>query len=268
MPAEIEWHCHPLPDHMPPDAVSGGVAVVIDVLRASTTIVTALAAEAAFVLPTAAVDEARRQRERLPAGTLLGGERGGTRIAGFDLGNSPAEYAAAAVAGRGIVITTTNGTAALARCAAANERLIGCLVNRRAVAAAAVELATAGNGQVHLVCAGTDGVVTDEDLLGAGGILAAAFDLLPPGDSLRHDLAGGMALTAFRCHHAEADPTASLVQAFTAAPGGANLIELGMASDLPLAAAIDRFAVVPWLCPQTGRLLPLEPTQRLSQPSR
>jgi len=230
---------------------------VIDVLRASTTIVTALAEGAAFVLPTASVAEAQQQRYDSAPGTLLGGERGGVRIAGFDLGNSPAEYTAAAVANRGVVITTTNGTAALARSAAASERLIGCLVNRSAVAAAAVRLAAAGSGQIHLVCAGTDGEVTDEDLIGAGGILAAGIDLLPPAGSFRHDVAGGVALATFRHHAAAADPTASLVKAFTAAPGGANLVELGMAADLPLAAAVDRFGVVPRLCPQTGCLLPL-----------
>ncbi|MEY3032936.1 MAG: putative 2-phosphosulfolactate phosphatase [Planctomycetota bacterium] len=257
MPADITWHCHPLHDDMPAAAVAGGVAVVIDVLRASTTIVTALAEGAAFVLPTSSVAEAQRQRQQLPPGTLLGGERGGVRIAGFDLGNSPAEYTPLSVAGRGVVITTTNGTAALARCAAASERLIGCLVNRGAVAAAAVRLAAAGNGQIHLVCAGTDGEVTDEDLLGAGGILAAAAELLPVGSPFRHDLAGGAALAAYRSHVSAADPTASLVKAFTAAPGGANLVELGMAADLPLAAAVDRFGVVPRLCPQTGHLMPL-----------
>jgi len=253
---------------MPADAVAGGVAIVIDVLRASTTIVTALAAGGSFVLPTAAVDEARQQRESLPPGTLLGGERGGVRIAGFDLGNSPAEYGAATVAGHGVVITTTNGTAALAHCVGAQERLIGCFVNRAAVAAAAVELAAAGNGQIHLVCAGTDGEVTDEDLLGAGGILAAAADLLPAGQSIGHDIAGGVALAAYRYHASTADPTASFVAAFAAAPGGANLIELGMAADLPLAAAVDQFWVVPRLCPRTGRLLPLTPSQRPPQPPR
>lgn len=257
MPAEITWHCHILHDDMPAAAVAGGVAIVIDVLRASTTIVTALAEGAAFVLPTASVAEAQRRWDKLPPGSLLGGERGGVRIAGFDLGNSPAEYMAAAVANRGVVITTTNGTAALARCAAASERLIGCLVNRRAVAAAAVGLAATGSGHVHLVCAGTDGEVTDEDLIGAGGILAAAAALLPPGSAFRHDLAGGAALAAYRYYVSADDPTASLVKAFTAAPGGANLIELGMAADLPLAAAVDRFVVVPRLCPQTGYLLPL-----------
>ncbi|MGA1618538.1 MAG: hypothetical protein ACO37F_08495, partial [Pirellulales bacterium] len=102
-----------------------------------------------------------------------------------------------------------------------------------------------------------DGEVTDEDLLGAGGILAAAAELLPVGSPFRHDLAGGAALAAYRSHVSAADPTASLVKAFTAAPGGANLVELGMAADLPLAAAVDRFGVVPRLCPQTGHLLPL-----------
>jgi len=265
MPTAVTWHCHALADDIPEEAVAGGVAVIIDVLRASTTIVTAIAAGASFVVPVAAVDEARRHRERLPPGTLLGGERGGRRITGFDLGNSPAEYAAVTVAGRGIVITTTNGTAALARCAAAGERLIGCLVNRKAVAAAAAELAAAGDGQVHLVCAGTDGEVTGEDLLGAGGILAAAAELLPPGEDLRHDATAGAALAGFRTHAAAADPAASLIEAFTAAPGGANLVSLGMAADLPLAAAVDRFGIVPRLCPATGRLLPLPPPTRRPQ---
>jgi len=265
MPTAVTWHCHTLADDIPEEAVAGGVAVIIDVLRASTTIVTAIAAGASFVVPVAAVDEARRHRERLPPGTLLGGERGGRRITGFDLGNSPAEYAAVTVAGRGIVITTTNGTAALARCAAAGERLIGCLVNRKAVAAAAAELAAAGDGQVHLVCAGTDGEVTGEDLLGAGGILAAAAELLPPGEDLLHDATAGAALAGFRTHAAAADPAASLIEAFTAAPGGANLVSLGMAADLPLAAAVDRFGIVPRLCPATGRLLPLPPPTRRPQ---
>ena len=251
----LRWHCHPRPDDMPPAAVTGGVAVIIDVLRASTTIVTALANGAAFVLPTAEIEAARRFQRDLPPGTLLGGERGGVPIGGFDLGNSPAEYGHGRVAGRGIVMTTTNGTEALARCQHAREAMIGCLVNRTAVARLAAHLADEAT-DVHLVCAGTDGQVTEEDLLGAGAILDAALTEPVCGRPLL-DAAGEHALAAFRQLTAGgADPTASLVDAFARAAGGANLMQIGMAADLPLAAALDQFDLAPRRCADTGRLLP------------
>ena len=96
---------------MPVGATAGGIAVVIDVLRASTTMITAVANGAARVIPVADVAEARRIAAEAGPTALLGGERGGVRIAGFDLGNSPLEYRRAGVAGRTLVITTTNGTA-------------------------------------------------------------------------------------------------------------------------------------------------------------
>lgn len=251
----LRWHCHPLPDDMPSAAVAGGVAIVIDVLRASTTIITALAEGAAFVLPAAEVGLARHFCKKLPTGTLLGGERGGIRIDGFDLGNSPAEYVRSCIGGRGIIITTTNGTAALARCAAAREVLIGGLVNRRAVATTALRL-TGGVGDVHLVCAGTDGQVTGEDLLGAGAILDAAKAFTPACD-LHVDASGEAALASFsEVMSAGRNAAAELVTAFSRTPGGKNLLDLGMAADLPLAAAVDQFDLVPRLCQKTGQLLP------------
>ena len=84
---------HFLPDLVPPEELAGGTVVVIDVLRASTTISHALAAGARAVIPAMEVDEARRIAAGLPAGeALLGGEREGLPIAGFDLGNSPSEF--------------------------------------------------------------------------------------------------------------------------------------------------------------------------------
>ena len=87
----IHWHCHDVYRRMPDGATAGGIAVVIDVLRASTTIVTALAHGAARVVPVAEVDEARRRAVAIEGSVVLGGERGGLRIPGFDLGNSPRE---------------------------------------------------------------------------------------------------------------------------------------------------------------------------------
>jgi 2-phosphosulfolactate phosphatase len=229
---------------MPQGAVAGGIAIVIDVLRASTTIATALANGAARIQPVPAVDAARALAAALGPGTLLGGERGGTRIGGFDLGNSPLEYSRDRVAGRSIVVTTTNGTAAIDACGDAREVLVGAIVNRSAAAALARSLALRhGVGDVHLVCAGTDGAVTEEDVLAAGAV----------GDAI--DAAGGDALAGYRDAVA-AGPTVgdAIARAFARSLGGRNLLDLGMDADLPAAAAIDSLAVVPRLDRATGWL--------------
>ena len=247
----MRWQCHDLFHRIPPGATAGGIAVVIDVLRASTTIVTALAHGAALVLPRRSVAEAQAAAAARP-GAVLGGERGGVRIAGFDLGNSPAEYTAGRVAGRPVVITTTNGTAALAACHEAAAVVVGAIVNRTAVAATARRLAAArGCDAIHLVCAGTDGHVTDEDVLAAGAILEAA------GCDERLDEAAEAARERFRAVAAAGRDGLEqrIATAFRTARGGANLIALGMESDLALAAAIDSLAVVPWLDRQAEALV-------------
>src|SRR4030088_2339041 len=93
MPADREVQVHLLPELVPDGRLAGGVAVVIDVLRATTTIVHALAAGCKAVRPCAEVEEAREMANGMRAGRgLLGGERGGNPLAGFDLGNSPKSY--------------------------------------------------------------------------------------------------------------------------------------------------------------------------------
>lgn len=235
---------------MPEGGCAGGIAVVIDVLRASTTIVTALANGAERVVPVADLEDARRSAAQAGPTALLGGERGGVRIPGFDLGNSPLEYSADRVAGRTIVVTTTNGTAALAASRGAREILVGALVNRSAVAEAIRRLA--GDAEhVHLVCAGTDSLVSAEDVLAAGAILdAARADLA--GDDL--DPGAHEALAAFRRVAASGGVRAALVAEFRRSPGGANLVALGMEADLPAAAAIDTLAIVPRFDAASGSL--------------
>ena len=98
---------HPLPEAVPPAALAGGVVVVIDLLRATTTIVHALGNGARAVVPAASVEEAHAVSLRWPAGErLLGGERHGVTIAGFDLDNSPFSYSAEQVRGKTIIFTT------------------------------------------------------------------------------------------------------------------------------------------------------------------
>jgi 2-phosphosulfolactate phosphatase len=248
----MRWHCHELFHGMPTGALAGGIAVVIDVLRASTTIVAALARGASRVRPVLTVEEARALRAGGggPVGPLLGGERGGLRLEGFDLGNSPLEYLPDRVRGREIVITTTNGTAALAACADAVEVLVGAVVNRSAVAMVARDLARRrGAAGIHLVCAGTDGLATEEDILAAGAILDAAA-----GDDL--DAPAVAARAAFRNLVAGgSDPAPAIASAFAASRGGRNLLALGMGDDLAAAAAIDSLSVVPRLDRATGWLV-------------
>ena len=247
------WHCYNCFHGMPEAACAGGIAVVIDVLRASTTIITALAHGATRVRPVLTIEEARAEAAARDA--LLGGERGGRRIDGFDLGNSPLEYSRDRVGGRSIVITTTNGTAALHACKEATEVLIGAIVNRTAVAACARSLAEQRAGcDVHLVCAGTEGAVTEEDLLAAGAILDAASRL--PGavaDAL--DGPAAVAISLYRSTVARG-PTVpdAIVHAFANSLGGRNLIELGMGRDLTASAAIDSLPIVPRLDCGTGWL--------------
>lgn len=252
MAGKTRWICHDCFHGMRPEDTAGGIVVVIDVLRASTTIVTALANGAAAVR-TAATREAAVAAARGETGgeVLLGGERGGLRIPGFDLGNSPREYARDRVAGRTIVSTTTNGTAAIAACPRADEILVGALVNRRAAALVARGLAAAGAAPraIHLVCAGTDGSPTEEDLLAAGAILDAAGERPDEPSAAR-------ALAAFRDAAGPADPDpARLAAALHASRGGVNLRNIGLQDDVEVAAAIDSLPVVPRLDRAGGRFV-------------
>ena len=141
--------------------MSGATALVVDVLRATTTLTCAFANGLAGVTACATIDEARAEHARDPE-TLLGGERDGVKIEGFDFGNSPAEYTAERVRGKRLVFVTTNGTAAIRRARGA-RRVLASFVN----AAAAVDLAARAT-QVVIVCAGRLGRFSLEDAACAG----------------------------------------------------------------------------------------------------
>mgnify|MGYP001225528765 CR=1 FL=1 len=113
-----------------PSDIAGRTVVVLDVLRATTTITVALDAGAKAVLPAASTEEALRIVQNLERDDmLLVGERRSLRIPGFALGNSPAEFTAEAVKGKTIVMTTTNGTQALLAAQGAREIVVGAAVN-------------------------------------------------------------------------------------------------------------------------------------------
>jgi 2-phosphosulfolactate phosphatase len=159
--------------------LSQTVCVVFDVLRAMSTMVTALGNGAAAIAPAAEIAEALGIRQRQPE-VLLAGERDGVRIEGhltggigFDLGNSPREFTAARVGGRTVAMTTTNGTRALRACAPAAAVLLGSFLNLRATAEF---IERQHPPHLLLVCSGTLDQAAYEDVLGAG----ALCDLLWP----------------------------------------------------------------------------------------
>jgi len=159
--------------------LAGRVAVVVDVLRATTTVTTALSNGAAAIIPFADLDECRAYKTKEP-GVLLGGERGGLKPEGFDFGNSPLEYTPERVEGRRIAYTTTNGTRALAACRGAEEIFLGALINRRAV----TEMMAASGRDATVVCAGKRGGPNLEDTYCAGAIIGLLESLTPDGVDL------------------------------------------------------------------------------------
>jgi 2-phosphosulfolactate phosphatase len=233
-----------LPALVEPAALAGKTVVVIDVLRATTTVVYALAAGAVDVAPFRDADNARQLAQELGGQAVLGGERCGVPIPGFDLGNSPAEYTQDRVGGKTVVFTTTNGTRALERCKLAKRVLLGAFANFSAVCR---ELT--GIRDIAFVCAGTDGHVTREDTLLAGAIVT---ELAREQPSQLND----QALLA-------ADAWQTAVRLMTDRPlgmmlrdshGGRNLIDIGQENDIQLAAQIDKFDILPDLDLNTWRI--------------
>lgn len=234
-------HVHLLPDLSPPERFAGKLVVVIDVLRATTTIVTALARGAAEVLPCLEVEDARRLAAERP-GLLLGGERGGTRIDRFDLGNSPDEYTQDRVRGRTIAFTTTNGTRAMQHCRSASRILLAAFVNLSAVVDCLHSPLP-----VEIVCAGTGGEVSREDVLLAGAIVQEVGDRRGSQEAALRSDEAEIAGAAWRDARANMAAGASLAGQLRVSRGGRNLIRIGRERDIEIAAMVDRFEVVPEL---------------------
>lgn len=255
-----QLHVHLLPSLIEADALNGGTAVIVDILRASSTMITALQNGATRVIPCGTTEEAFRLRDQSPQESiLLGGERGGVKIQGFDFGNSPAEYNTSAVAGRTVVFTTTNGTKAILKASTAATILIGAFLNRAAI----TDRLRRELRSTHLICAGTDGVVTGEDVLFAGAVVDQLMDHNTPDgeDSVSagwtlNDSAV-MAWSLWRKTVADIaqgnaeNPTQVLSERLTQAmrntQGGRNLVSLGYNSDISLCSQLDQFGIIPEL---------------------
>jgi 2-phosphosulfolactate phosphatase len=220
------------PAELPKGGAAGRTVVVIDVLRATSTIVQALVSGARRVVPVASVEEAVRKAEELGrADVRLCGERDVLPIRGFDLGNSPEEFTPERVSGYTLVMSTTNGTRALLAATGCEQCLVGALLNAGAVAA---RLAAEGHDAV-LLCAGREGRFAYEDAYCAG-VLLRALRQAQPGVSI--DDAGRAAL---RLAGRAANPLGALQRTAAAR----RIKEQGLARDVPFCARIDVYDVVP-----------------------
>jgi len=227
---------HFTPHGIAPGELKGIPVIVVDVLRAATSIAAALAAGAKAIYPAATTEDALRLKRDLGGeDVLLAGERRTLPVPGFDLGNSPREMTPERVGGRRMVLATTNGTPAIARAAGGASVLIGAAVNFSAVVAAARDLLM-HERRLAIVCAGRDGRFAAEDGYAAGRLVLA----------LKHrrrnvEFDDGALAAAAVAERWGKDWLAVLERS----EAGAVLRAAGMEEDVGAAALQDAHAVVP-----------------------
>jgi 2-phosphosulfolactate phosphatase len=214
--------------------VKGSIAVVADVLRATSTITTALYNGCDYVIPAKAVEDARIiaqdfERKKI----ILGGERKGQKIDGFDFGNSPQEYTPDAVKNKVVITTTTNGTKALVHAANAEHTLVLSFLNMSAV----VDFILKTQADVSAVAAGIYGDFSIEDSI-CCGYLIDQLVLKAPRDFELDD-------AAEKIWHLTQDYKNDIEKLLRDSPHGEFLDNLGYASDLPVCAQLDACPIVP-----------------------
>lgn len=236
-------HVARLPNQIPADWAhepgDGRVAVVVDVLRATTTVASMLDVGAEVVITAAAVDGARETAAGLP-GSLLAGERGGVAPEGFDLGNSPMPSELAPVVGKTVVLTTTNGTSAVEKARACADTVLTLSLTNLSAVIARLE---AGGQDTLIVCSGTDGNRSDEDELAAGLLC----DRIGQGMSLSEtgEAARSAALTQVAEH-------GGVGGALRASFHAERLVGLGFVADVAFCSLIDSTGTVPVFDPARG----------------
>lgn len=222
------------------------VCIVVDVLRASSACVAMFDSGIERIAIAPDTETARRLRAEILPDALLCGEAGGLPPEGFDYGNSPAEFGALDLHGRSAVLSTSNGTRALHVVAAAPSAFVGCLMNRTAVARAALSAAGRHAVGVTVVCAGNDlgTSFSLDDTFAAGALIVALTAELEAGTGSPEPILTDSAVMARRLFDSyEGEGLA----AFHEALHGRGLERLGFGADLVRCAEIDRSLAVPRL---------------------
>jgi len=226
------------------ESLEGATVIVVDVLRATTTIISALSNGAKEVVPQPSIESARAAHQQIGDSSVMGGERQGKIVDGFHHGNSPLEYTAEAVKEKSLILATTNGTVAMEACRSADRVLIGAMVNVDAVADEVFECE-----RVCVMCSGTDRIITSEDVCFAGLLLQRVIAKragtgLPP--AFLTD-AANIALDHWLAIESKVAAGKPLADFFRTARGGVNLVRIGHDADVAFAANIDSYDRVPEL---------------------
>lgn len=223
-----------IPEEIKNIKLAGKLVVIIDVLRASSTIVTALANRCRGFIPILSPDQAKKKAQQFEKErVLLGGERERTKIEGFDLGNSPREYKREVVKDKTIIFSTTNGVKTLEMVKSAYEIIIGSFLNLQAVC----NYCTNYKGDILIICAGKEGKYSLEDAACAGMIINSLKDVFPA-----------------VCQEVDANLTARLLyeefgndilEILRKSQHGRYLESIGLGEDLKFCSQLDFFHIVP-----------------------
>lgn len=214
-------------------AAIGNLVVVIDVVRATSSIIAAMGNGAKSVTPLKTVKEAKRLRKEHP-NYILAGERKGIKPKGFDLDNSPLSLTVENVSGKNLIMTTTNGTRALAHSGKSKWILVGAFLNASAVAKKSVEIASRNKVGISFVLAGQNRHFAFEDFVCAGGIIGR----LPTNGIVLSDKALG-ALFAFE------GAKNNLQESISRSEHAQELLRIDFGKDIEFACQIDRYDLVP-----------------------
>ena len=223
-----------IPEEIKNTELAGKLVVIIDVLRASSTIVAALANGCNGFIPIFSPNQAKKKaRQFKKERVLLGGERAGIKLEGFDLGNSPREYKRETVKDKTIIFSTTNGVKTLEMVKGAYRIIIGSFLNLQAVC----NYCTNYRGDILIICAGKEGKFSLEDAACAGMIVNSLKDVF-----------------SVACQEADANLTAQLLyekfsnnilEILRKSQHGRYLENIGLVEDLKFCSQLDFFHIVP-----------------------
>lgn len=211
-------------------AVSDYTVIILDIFRATSFIVTALAQGAKRIFPKLTIEDAKAAYQE---GQLLAGERFAKKIEGFHLGNSPTQLEEVSVKGKEIVMTTSNGTRAIVKAQGAKYRLIGSFLNLSACSRKAIQLGK----PILIYCAGSHREFSLEDAVAAGAIVDTCVQLQPTYE-VADDL-GMMARQSYLSWRRQGWNQLKFSQA------GQRVEALGLQQDLDFCLQVDRFSLVP-----------------------
>ncbi|MEX0719748.1 MAG: 2-phosphosulfolactate phosphatase [Balneolaceae bacterium] len=215
------------------EELRGKTAVIIDVLRASSSITTALSRGAKKIIPVADMSDAMKIASTMDQRDyLLCGEKNGSKIEGYHLGNSPSEYTKDVMEGKTLIFNTTNGTKAIKKSALANQVYIGSFLNQQSILNALKE----HDDEVVLVCSGWQGRLSIEDTLFAGALVHALSDGNLP------DSAKDGAKVAFGLFEKFGD---DLEGAISQSDHAKRLIKLVSQDDITFCCKVNEFNVLP-----------------------